>query len=71
MQQLDARGLSCPEPVLRARRVIQTLGSGGEVEILVETVTSRENVSRAARSLGCEVRVESREDGYHLWIRKP
>jgi tRNA 2-thiouridine synthesizing protein A len=71
MQQLDARGLSCPEPVLRARRVIQTLGSGSEVEVLVETVTSRENVTRAARSLGCEVRVDAREDGYHLWIRKP
>ena len=71
MSTVDARGLSCPEPVLRARRAIRSLPSGGELTVLVETVTSRENVRRTALSLGCSVEVKDQEDGFELLIRKP
>jgi TusA-related sulfurtransferase len=71
MHTLDARGLSCPEPVLRTRRAIETLGPGEELAVLVETVTSRENVLRAARSMSCEARSTDHADGFRLIIRKP
>jgi TusA-related sulfurtransferase len=72
MSTIDARGLSCPEPVLRARRAIVAAAPGSDLEVLVETVTSRENVLRAARSLGCAVRVEEEaEGGFRLRIHKP
>ncbi len=72
MQTLDARGLSCPEPVLRARRAIAALAAQGELEVSVDTVTARENVSRTARSLGCQVRVEETAGGgFRVIIRKP
>jgi tRNA 2-thiouridine synthesizing protein A len=71
MQTVDARGLSCPEPVLRARRALGDLPSGQELEVLVETVTSRENVLRTAHSMGCEARIEEQPDGFRLIIRKP
>lgn len=48
---VDARGLSCPEPVLAAKRAIERAGSG-EVAVLVDTVTSRENVKRYAENAG-------------------
>ena len=48
---VDARGLSCPEPVIRTKKALGSLG-GGRVDILVDTVTARENVSRYARSQG-------------------
>jgi len=53
---VDARGLSCPQPVILTRKAIKT----GEfpIEVLVETATSRENVRRAERKLGCRVAVE-------------
>ena len=70
MRSVDARGLSCPEPVIRARKAIAGLAQGEELEVLVETVTSRENVSRAARSLGCSVEVEDQADGFRMIIRK-
>ncbi|MFH1145179.1 MAG: sulfurtransferase TusA family protein [Candidatus Eisenbacteria bacterium] len=70
MITVDARGLSCPEPVLRTRRAISTLPSGEQLEVLVETVTSRENVLRAARSMGCTVSIEEHPDGYRMIIRK-
>lgn len=71
MESVDARGLSCPEPVLRTRQTLATLPAGMDLEVLVETVTSRENVLRTARSLGCEVKVEEIEDGFRLVIHKP
>jgi len=71
MTTVDARGLSCPEPVLLARRAIQALGAGGDLEVLVDTVTSRENVLRTARSLGCTVDAEATpEGGFRLRIRQ-
>ena len=65
---VDARGLSCPQPVILARSAIQA----GEfpIEVLVETVTSRENVRRAAERLGCTVQVEERDDEFRLTLTR-
>ena len=70
MIQVDARGLSCPEPVLRARKAIATLGAAGQLEVLVESVTSRENVRRTAQSMGCSVEVKEEGDGFRLLITR-
>jgi len=54
---VDARGLSCPQPVLEVKRVlVQNLADN--FMILVDNITSRENVSRFARNQGCEVQVQ-------------
>jgi tRNA 2-thiouridine synthesizing protein A len=65
---VDARGLSCPQPVILARKAIQA----GEfpIEVLVETVTSRENVRRAAEKLGCRVEIEEMGDDFKLTVSK-
>jgi len=70
VKAVDARGLSCPEPVLRSRDALRGLARGEELEVLVDTVTSRENVSRMARSQGYEVAVERAGDDFRLLIRK-
>lgn len=51
MKTIDTTGLSCPEPVMRTRAALQTLAAGEQLEVLVDTVTARENVLRTARSL--------------------
>ncbi len=51
---VDARGLSCPQPVLMTLDAIKS-GSDSELEILVDNVASRENVVRAAESKGWKV----------------
>ena len=68
VKTVDARGLSCPQPVLLARRAIQE----GEfpIEVLVETVTSRENVRRASEKLGCQVVVQETADEFKLVLSK-
>jgi len=68
--KVDARGLSCPQPVLMTLNEIKT-GNTSEIEILVDTDTSQENVSRAATSQGWEVTdVIEEGDGYKIIIRK-
>jgi len=67
---VDARGLSCPEPVLQTRQAIQSVESG-TVEVTVDTVTSRENVTRMAETLACTVEAKETDNGnFVLRIKK-
>jgi len=68
--QVDARGLSCPQPVLMTIDTIKA-EKKGEIEVLVDTETSRENVSRAAANQGWDVANVAEEDGlFRITIRK-
>jgi tRNA 2-thiouridine synthesizing protein A len=67
---VDARGLSCPQPVLMTMEKIKKVKKG-EVAILVDTDTSKENVSRAAMSQGWKVKgVKPDGTGYKITIAK-
>jgi len=48
---IDARGLSCPQPVLMALDKIKSADKS-EFVVIVDTETSRENILRAANSNG-------------------
>ncbi|MFO7740722.1 MAG: sulfurtransferase TusA family protein [Anaerolineae bacterium] len=67
-KRVDARGFSCPQPVIMARNAVKE----GEfpIEVLVETVTSRENVRRASEKMGCTVEVEEAGDEFRLTLTK-
>ncbi|MBU2548123.1 MAG: sulfurtransferase TusA family protein [Proteobacteria bacterium] len=67
---VDARGLSCPQPVLMAMTEMKKLGQG-EIVVLVDTDTSRENVSRAAESQGwAPAAVTPEGAGYRITLKK-
>jgi len=66
---VDARGLSCPQPVLLTLNEIKKINKG-EIVILVNTDTSKENVSRAATTQGWSVEVERVEEEYRLVLKK-
>lgn len=56
MKLLDARGLSCPEPVILIRRALA--GEGGDIcQVLVDNQTARENDTRYAQHQGYQVSV--------------
>lgn len=65
---VDARGLSCPQPVILARKAINE--GKLPIEVLVDTVTSRENVRRAAEKAGLKVQVEEMGDEFKLTLTK-
>jgi tRNA 2-thiouridine synthesizing protein A len=52
---VDARGLSCPQPVLLALEQMKQQ-TKGEIVVLVDTETAKENVSRAAGGQGWSVK---------------
>jgi tRNA 2-thiouridine synthesizing protein A len=67
---VDARGFSCPQPVLMTLDEIKKVDEG-EILVLVDTDTSKENVSRAATSQGWQVKdVLEEGGGYRITISK-
>ncbi len=67
---INARGLSCPQPVIVTIDEMKKVNEG-EIIIMVDTDTSKENVSRAAKNQGWEVTdIQPEDDGYRITIRK-
>ncbi len=64
---VDARNLTCPQPVLLT---VKALEETNEVTTVVDNETARENVTRLGESRGCAVSVESKGDGIYLTLRK-
>ena len=67
---IDARGLSCPQPVLMTVDALKTT-TADRILVLVDTQASKENVSRAVEKQGWKVAGISKEDDvYRLEIHK-
>lgn len=68
---VDARGLSCPMPIVRAKKGIDTLQKGQELELLTTERGSLKDVPAWARQAGHEVlSVEEQNGEYRFRIKK-
>ena len=68
MTKVDARGLSCPEPVILISQAMKSKDSA--YEITVDNRVSRENVTRYAEHQGYTVSVTEADGEFTLTIRK-
>ena len=68
MTTVDARGYSCPEPVIMLRKAMLT--KEAEYTIMVDNVASRENVTRYAEHEGYTVSVSEQGGEYTLTLKK-
>lgn len=68
MKQLDARGLSCPEPVVMLRKAMASKEHA--YEIIVDNVASRENVTRYASNQGYQVACTEKGGEFTLSMTK-
>ena len=67
---IDARGFSCPQPVLMTLDEISAMNRG-EIVVLVNAEAAKENVIRAATSQGwLMTSIQSEEDEYRITISK-
>jgi tRNA 2-thiouridine synthesizing protein A len=67
---VDARGLSCPQPVIITVNAIKK-GDRDQLMVLVDTDTAKENVSRATNAQGWKVLdVQPDGEGYQIKIAK-
>ena len=70
METVDARGLSCPQPVLMTVDALKKT-TADEIVVLVDTEASKENVSRAVERQGWKVTgMTTEKDTYRLEIHK-
>lgn len=70
MIEVDVRGYSCPIPVVRTKKAIEEHPKE-PITVLVETATSKENVTRLAQSKGYSVKAEETKDGFKLTLEPP
>ncbi len=67
---VDVRGLSCPQPVLATLNEMKK-GQQGEIIVIVDTDTSKENVCRAASVQGWQTKsIDSEGEGYRITLVK-
>ena len=67
MIEVDARGLSCPEPVLLALDAIEQ-ANGQPVLVMVSDTNQRDNVKTQAERKKKTVSVEQKGQDYYLTI---
>jgi tRNA 2-thiouridine synthesizing protein A len=69
---LDARGLKCPLPVLKARRALKEVPAGGRLRVLATDPGAVKDFAHFCETTGCEL-LESGQEGEVLTfvLRKP
>lgn len=69
--ELDARGLSCPMPLLQAKRALNTMEAGQQLQVLATDSGSLRDFkvfsAQAGHQLLC---CEQREGVYHYLLQK-
>lgn len=68
LNQIDARGLSCPQPVLLAKKGIEK--NPGGIQVLVDNTTARDNVTRFANNSGYKVEASIQGGDFLLTLKK-
>jgi tRNA 2-thiouridine synthesizing protein A len=70
-QELDASGLNCPLPILRAKKTLNGMASGQVLHIIATDPGSVKDFDAFAKQTGNEL-MESKEEGgkFHFLIKK-
>jgi selenium metabolism protein YedF len=68
-QQIDLRGLICPEPVLKAKKILDDVQIQA-IEVLVDDDVCVNNLQRLARSLKATAVVKQQDNCFHITIEK-
>lgn len=68
--ELDASGLSCPEPVMLLHNKVRDLPAGALLKVIATDPSTRRDIPKFCMFLGHELQHEAHHDGAYLyWIR--
>jgi len=70
MIEIDARGLSCPIPVVKTKQAMEKNPSEGII-VLVDSSVAKENVSRLAETKKYSIEVETTAKEEYKLLLKP
>ena len=70
---LDATGLLCPLPVLKARRALKAVPAGGLLEVLATDPGATKDFEHFCHTTGCELVESGEQEGgiLRFLLRKP
>ncbi|MCB1954222.1 MAG: sulfurtransferase TusA family protein [Rhodocyclaceae bacterium] len=73
-KEVDARGLNCPLPILRAKKALSTMEAGQVVRVIATDPGSVKDFAAFARQTGNELveqgQVEGEADTYEFYLRR-
>jgi tRNA 2-thiouridine synthesizing protein A len=67
-QVLDAKGLNCPLPILKAKKALKTMEAGKTLEIVSTDPGSVADFAAFCRTTGNELLEESEEGGIFTYL---
>ncbi|MEQ8655184.1 MAG: sulfurtransferase TusA family protein [Kiloniellales bacterium] len=67
-RQLDARGLKCPLPVLKARKAMKALAQGETLEVLASDPSAPQDFRSFCDTTGYLLRESSEADGLYRFL---
>lgn len=70
MTEVDARGLSCPIPVVKTKQAMES-NPKDEITVLVDSNVAKENVTRLAESKKYFVNVQAAANEEYKLVLKP
>ena len=68
-QIIDARGLTCPIPVVNTKKILEAIPEGS-VTTIVDNEAAKENILALAKGMGCEVDVQQKGSEFYIQITK-
>ena len=66
--RVDARGLSCPMPIVKTAQAVKTVASGELVEVLATDPGSQRDFVAWSRSTGHELVEQTTEGAVHRFV---
>jgi selenium metabolism protein YedF len=66
---VDARGKACPQPVVMAKKALDSIKTG-QVVVIVDNEISRDNVTKFATSMGFNCEVKEKDKNFEIIIAK-
>jgi len=66
--EIDARGLSCPQPIIETKKVVDKKVTS--LSVLVDNIAAKENVSRFAKAMKYDVVAHVTDYGWKLELEK-
>lgn len=70
-QSVDARGLACPLPLLRAKVALNGMNAGQVLYLSATDAGSQRDITRFAELAGhILLQAQERDGEFHYWLRK-
>lgn len=68
MVELDARGLNCPLPILKAKKALKELAVGDTLKVVATDPGSVSDFSAFCRTTGNDLVEQSEENGVYTYV---